>query len=678
MKKLLILMLFPVSIFAQDFTWEPEGIPLDMEGWRPFQPWLGGFANTNPEFVDIDADGDLDLFLGDRFFHIHYFENIGDSSNARFIYRPGMFDTLYTTSYRTSPDPSFCDLDGDEDQDVLLWTGSRDEVYFENIGTPNSAVFRHVTDNLLPDQLYGSGDGDFADIDGDGDFDIIAGNYNGYARLYVNSGTPTNYDFSTPPVLLPGINLGSPSYISLCDIDSDNDYDLFIGIRTGNLYFYRNEGDSLNYNFVFVTDNFADASVHWECAPTFCDIDADGDYDLFCGMELNTSALPYGDVSFHENLGTAANYNFTKITDCYLSFDIGGNCQPFFLDIDADGDLDLVPGRGGWNFPIIRNIGTVDSPAFSFDVFPLVNNLIGGWGMNAFGDLDADGDYDLIVGTGDAWHFFLSLCENIGTPQEPNIVFRESPFLNYFPWDAFPALADIDADGDLDLFVGTLPFSDGVVYYYENVGTPRRMDFQLRSQCYQNIRQESEIRPHFIDYDRDGDYDLFVTGVANEINYYENIGTPQNAQFVLRTEHFVEVEDPAPYVFFCDIDNDGDFDLFAGQYYGGGIKFYRNEEISGVMNKPRFTPLGFALGQNYPNPFNVVTIIPLTLERALPLRVVVYNQLGQRVETVFEGTMPVGRHYFQWDGARFSTGIYMITLETTGVARETKKLILLK
>ena len=84
------------------------------------------------------------------------------------------------------------------------------------------------------------------------------------------------------------------------------------------------------------------------------------------------------------------------------------------------------------------------------------------------------------------------------------------------------------------------------------------------------------------------------------------------------------------------------------------------------------------MGQNYPNPFNVVTIIPLTLERALPLRVVVYNQLGQRVETVFEGTMPVGRHYFQWDGARFSTGIYMITLETTGVARETKKLILLK
>ena len=83
----------------------------------------------------------------------------------------------------------------------------------------------------------------------------------------------------------------------------------------------------------------------------------------------------------------------------------------------------------------------------------------------------------------------------------------------------------------------------------------------------------------------------------------------------------------------------------------------------GDNNALSLLPRIFALQQNYPNPFNAVTTIPFTLERALPVRVVVYNQLGQRVETLFEGELNRGEHLIRWEAGGMASGIYIYRIE---------------
>ena len=586
-KAFIFLCLFPIITLGQEFQWEPVGIPFQTEpGWEPIVPWYGGNMLTAPEFVDLDNDNDYDLVVG-RWpsFYLSYYENIGDSLTPNFIFVTDSLDSICVPSGQYSIlRPRFCDLDADGDQDLVIWNQSSYEFFFENQGTVLCPQFEYITDNLLNENLTGNGLGDFADIDSDGDFDIIVGNYNGDIYYYENIGAPTVFSFTQQPVLIPGINVGDHAYVSLCDIDNDNDYDLFVGNGNGDLYFYRNIDDSVSYNFVYVTDNFASASIFSRCAPTFCDIDGDGDYDLFCGMETVWGNAPKGDITFHQNIGTSANYNYLKITDNFLCFDTGENCVPFLVDIDNDGDLDLLPGRSGFNMPFIRNIGTVDSPAFRWEEYPFLYPDPGYWIYPAFGDLDGDGDYDLLVGTADMFNYWISVYSNIGTPQQPEMSLSVSVLLTTDYDNLNPALADLDADGDLDLAVGTGFWvgtaSWGVVRIYENVGTPTHYSFVLSDSIYHPNPDAISFRPHLVDYDGDGDYDLFTSDAAgeHEIYYYENVGTPANYEFVLITENFGNFTDPRPYPFFCDIDNDGDMDLFSGQYVGGGIKFYRNLE----------------------------------------------------------------------------------------------------
>ena len=67
MRKLIFLLLcVPVLSTGQplQFELQPEAFPVELSGWELFSPWAGGMDATTPELCDIDADGDLDMFLG--------------------------------------------------------------------------------------------------------------------------------------------------------------------------------------------------------------------------------------------------------------------------------------------------------------------------------------------------------------------------------------------------------------------------------------------------------------------------------------------------------------------------------------------------------------------------------------------------------------------------------------
>lgn len=77
-------------------------------------------------------------------------------------------------------------------------------------------------------------------------------------------------------------------------------------------------------------------------------------------------------------------------------------------------------------------------------------------------------------------------------------------------------------------------------------------------------------------------------------------------------------------------------------------------------------PEQFALGQNYPNPFNPTTSIQYSVAEAGGVSLTVYNVMGQRVETLVNGTKAAGTYRVSWDAAKMASGIYYYRLQAAG------------
>ena len=88
-------------------------------------------------------------------------------------------------------------------------------------------------------------------------------------------------------------------------------------------------------------------------------------------------------------------------------------------------------------------------------------------------------------------------------------------------------------------------------------------------------------------------------------------------------------------------------------------------------------PGKFSLAQNYPNPFNPATRIDFALPVTSPVRLSVYNMLGQEVATLVNGTITAGSHTVSFDGSRLASGIYFYRL-VAGSYVNTMRMILVK
>jgi hypothetical protein len=192
--------------------------------------------------------------------------------------------------------------------------------------------------------------------------------------------------------------------------------------------------------------------------------------------------------------------------------------------------------------------------------------------MPALGDLDADGDLDLVLGT---WNQDILMFRNEGTRQAPRWVQQEGATIK--PPRAShlaPALADLDGDGDLDLIAGQ---ANGAVLFYRNTGSPRRAQFTLVSDRWDDIAAGRRSAPALADVDGDGLLDLVLGHEdAGPVVVYRNAGTKTAPTFA-RIETPPALAMPLPpnsAPAFADIDGDGSPDLLVGTT-SGGIRFYR-------------------------------------------------------------------------------------------------------
>ena len=112
---------------------------------------------------------------------------------------------------------------------------------------------------------------------------------------------------------------------------------------------------------------------------------------------------------------------------------------------------------------------------------------------------------------------------------------------------------------------------------------------------------------------------------------------------------------------------------FVGNYTTGAI--LSTTAVSPGANAE--IPAKFSLAQNYPNPFNPATKIDFALPAASPVRLSVYNMLGQEVATLVNGTVTAGSHTVSFDGSRLASGIYFYRL-VAGSYVSTMRMILVK
>ena len=203
----------------------------------------GGMSRTNSSIIDIDADGDLDYFIGEYSGYIKYFRNDGTSTEPLFIYACTQFDSIYLEE--AVANQCFVDIDNDNDYDIVVSDNDPHVHLYRNIGTPQIPDYIHETSTLVPYQSPWCRGPELADIDADGDYDLFGGNH-GQISFFINTGTPDSFCFELNTGTFAGINVGDRASPRFIDIDGDNDLDLFIGYENGYIWYYRNDGDSAN------------------------------------------------------------------------------------------------------------------------------------------------------------------------------------------------------------------------------------------------------------------------------------------------------------------------------------------------------------------------------------------------------------------------------------------------
>jgi len=256
--------------------------------------------------------------------------------------------------------------------------------------------------------------------------------------------------------------------------------------------------------------------------PVFVDIDDDGDLDFFSGA-LN------GDFIFKYNNGDFANDPFSGsvITNPFgLTQLADGGSTPHFVDIDNDGDLDMFSGvYYEYYFYYYENIGTKSSPDFlaavtssPFSITQYMNNV-----TPYFVDIDNDGDYDMLTGDdfGDIYTYI-----NGGTADLADFSYWENPYINPYNLESagansHPIVEDIDKDGDLDILCSD---DGGVIRYYENIGTVDVPDFKTPVLNPFGLSTYGVFASNTLaDIDNDGDLDLFIGDNTGDIYFYQNL-----------------------------------------------------------------------------------------------------------------------------------------------------------
>jgi hypothetical protein len=399
-------------------------------------------------------------------------------------------------------------------------------------------------------EITGSGGG-FLDYDGDGDLDVLLidggslaeepGSDRGRARLFANDGSGYFSDVSKT------LELGTGGYgmgLAVGDVDGDGDPDLLL-TRYGRDLFLRNRGGG---EFEDATDEAGLGDSRWTTSASFLDYDRDGDLDLYVagyvdfdparfvpctarGVEVHCGPDRYDGISdrLYANDGTGRFRDVSEETG--IAAFRGKGLGVAVGDVDDDGDPDVYVANDRTANLLFLNRLDRGEAVFEEDgeflgvAYGAQARAESGMGAD-LGDFDGDGDLDAVCTNLDAETNSLYRNDDGG--------FVESSYLSglgaiSLPWVGFGVrFLDYDLDGDLDLFVANGHIMDNVSEIREGIRF-EQPDLLLSNQegrfvdtCPGCFSTGAGRGLAAGDFDDDGDVDLLVTNNGGPPALLEN------------------------------------------------------------------------------------------------------------------------------------------------------------
>ncbi|MBA3648463.1 MAG: T9SS type A sorting domain-containing protein [Chitinophagales bacterium] len=354
-------------------------------------------------------------------------------------------------------------------------------------------------------------------------------------------------------------------------------------------------------------------------APFAADMNNDGLKDFLVAPNSQGGSENYKCAWYYQNQGNTASANFHFLSDTFLvgdMIDVGEGAYPIFFDADNDGLKDLMIGNRGYfnngnsqapylgKISYYKNIGDPTHPSFQLITkdFANISSLFVSGVYPAFGDLDNDGDDDMLLGEEDGTLLYF---ENTTSPgSAANFVFMQAKYaaidVGQF---STPQLVDVNRDGKLDLLIGE---QSGNIDYFENTGILQIPSFQLITTSLGNV----DVRPYYtygqsitgysvpflIDLKDGNGYTLFVGAENGHIYKYANIDNNLAGTFDKRDTIFAGISEGSRLAISGgDIDQDGQADLVIGNYRGG-VTYYdmHTTQLTDVFSSNSY--------KLYPNP----------------------------------------------------------------------------
>jgi hypothetical protein len=661
-----------------DYRFAPEFMPNFpvMNDWALFRDYNGdGVADI---FTYSDRGGGIRIFKGKIVNQKIQYDRLQLGTNGNILNYPlsnGSKVNLYVNSVDI---PAVDDIDGDGDLDILAFEVGGGHVYYYK----NLSIERNFRKDSLIYELADDCWGRFYD--------------NGFqpsVKLGTSTTCATNLkddkgNTGAAIVRHPGATLAT------YDKDNDGDKDLLVGsVSFANLTGLTNSGTRKDA-WMSAQDNRFPSNTEGVnlsifAAPFFNDVDNDGKIDLQVAPNSTLFVENVNCSWFYKNTGTNQIPNFVLQQKDFLNkdmIDLGSGSNPTLVDVNGDGLLDLVVG----NFSFFKenndrdarlfyyqNIGTAASPKYRLENDNWLNfkqyvsiDVVGF--APTFGDMDNDGDLDLLVGEDSGTLFYGENKAGAGRPLS---------ILNIIPvWKGIkggsachPTLVDLNRDGLTDIVTGT---RNGVLLYFKNKGTRSVPDFNdtpTDSKLGKIIIGEvgfatAYAAPTFVDFN--GKYNLFIGSEKGQIWHYDSIENRLNDTFRLRDKDFGLLREGGYSTpIFRNINGDGKLEMVVGNYRGGLSIFKTHFNADGT------TPIQDVDNQwiinVYPNPFDQNLSIDIKAKDNLQgtIRLQLINMLGQVVKV-----QNMEAPQYSWDLKGINQGFYLLKIDGDNFQKTVKVL----
>ncbi len=497
-------------------------------------------ASLNARHVlvaDIDGDGDPDILSASQDDDtIAWHQNVnGDGATWTKL-------TISTTAGGASA--AFpADVDGDGDLDVFAAALDDDTVgWYENTdGSGSFGTLQPISSTINgPADVYG------ADVDRDGDIDLVAAAFFDDAFWYENTdgvgGSWTAHSISAA-------SMAGTQSAEAVDMDRDGDLDAVVTSTIDDtIAWFENLDGAGNFGPILTVSAAADGAF-WA---TGADLDDDGDVEVIGASFVDDTVAWFENQTIHSTGAWSRAETFALRPYSQISFDPLDPSSVFAADLDGDGDLDALAQSldGTTWYPNTDGRGDFGATQ-TIDATPVV-------GGSAFAaDLDGDGDADVLVSQpAIAWHENTDGLGSFGAQQ----------LIDASAGSVLLAV-DLDGDGDNDVLTGSPS-----VGWYENLdgagsfGPLRLIDAASASGVFAG------------DLDGDGDLDVLSQEQNGALAWYANTDG-------LATFGSPQIIDAAPAsgesVFAADLDGDRDLDVV----YRG--RWVENIDGSGTFGAPQ-------------------------------------------------------------------------------------------